>query len=110
MPWVLLDDGFHSNPKVLEVGNAGAGLYARALSYCGDHLTDGYVPMSWARTVAAPKLREQLVTAGLWAEDNGGYQIKDYLEVNPSRAEVEEMRAKKAEAGRKGAKKRWQTR
>lgn len=108
MPWVLLDDGFHSNPKVLAVGNAGAGLYARALSYCGDHLTDGYVPMSWARTAATANLRQHLVDAGLWAEENGGYRIDDYLEVNPSRAEVEERRKKKAEAGRKGAEKRWQ--
>lgn len=132
MTYVLLDDKFHSNEKTLEVGNVGAGLYARALSYCGDHLTDGFVPLSWAREAGTPKLRRSLVEAGLWIEvqpgaefhyvsgdesydveiRKPGYFIPDYLALNPTAASVkakrDELSQKRAEAGRKGAMKRWQ--
>jgi hypothetical protein len=121
--WVYLDDKFHSNAKVLEVGNDGAGLYARALSYCGDHLTDGFVPLAWAKTAAPPKLRKKLVDHSMWievkAEDwyevmdgdtpykvaipTAGYFIPDYLMTNPSKARVLDKRSKRQAAGRLGA-------
>src|SRR5947199_68617 len=31
--WSRFDDGFHDNPKILDAGNAGAGLYARSVTY-----------------------------------------------------------------------------
>lgn len=107
MPWVFLDDKFHSNPKVLAAGNAGAGLYARALSYCGDHLTDGFVPEHWAKAAASPKLREKLVHIGIWTVVPGGYQIPDYLKLNPSKEKVLAKRAERSKAGSKGAANRW---
>lgn len=61
-----LDTGFHSNAKVLAIGNAGAGLYARALAYCGDHETDGFVPASWARSAGHKRVRDDLERHGLW--------------------------------------------
>lgn len=51
---------------------------------------------------------EDLVDIGLWEKVNGGYQIHDFLDYNPSRAQVEAERIKKANAGAKGAQKRWQ--
>lgn len=131
MSWVLLDDKFHSNEKTLEVGNAGAGLYARALSYCGDHLTDGFVPAGWSREAGSPALRRKLIDGGMWIEVKGGemfhyvsgddsyvveirkpgYFIPDFLALNPTRDSVlakrNELSQKRAEAGRKGALKRW---
>lgn len=130
MPFALLDDKFHSNGKVMAAGNAGAGLYARALSYCADHLTDGFVPDAWARHAGTKTLVDKLTKTGLWRPVLGensftirktkgvdltitvtgkGFFIPDYLEHNPTRAEVEAKRKTKAEAGRKGAHKRWQT-
>ena len=107
MSWVYLDDKFHSNPKVVSAGNAGAGLYAKSLSYCGDHLTDGFVPMPWARVMGSPTLRAKLVDVGLWQEEHGGYRIAGYLELNPSREDVLRKRQERSEAGKKGAAKRW---
>lgn len=95
MAWVRLDDKFHSNPKVLDAGLDGSGLYARALAYCGDHLTDGFVPMSWAKQTAPKRVCDKVSAAGLWTptEDGRGYRIPDYLEIgNPSRDQVEERR------------------
>ena len=92
MPWVRLDDKLHSHPKILRVGNEGAGLYARALSYCGDLLTDGFVPAEWVKGVATAKLARTLMAAGLWQEVDGGFQIPDFLDLNPSREQVESKR------------------
>ena len=97
MSWIFLDDKFHSNPKVVAAKLDGAGLYARALAYCGDHLTDGYVPKEWAEEVAPKRLRQRLADVGLWTENGGRYHIPDYLDFNPSRMEVEEKRRKEAE-------------
>ena len=107
MSWVRLDDKFHSNPKVVAVGNAGAGAYARALSYCADHLTDGMVPAAWFKSVAPPKLRARMIEVGLVIETPIGFKIEDYLTLNPSKADVLEKRAKRAAAGKVGADARW---
>lgn len=131
MSWVLLDDKFHANPKVTSVGNKGAGLYARALSYCGDNLTDGFVEAGWAREVGGAPLCKKLAEVGLWINVQGGevfvfetdagpytvsipgkgFFIVDYLTMNPTRSHVElqrgELRKKRSEAGKKGAEARW---
>lgn len=133
MSFVLLDDKFHSHPKRTEVGLSGAGLFACALSYCGDHLTDGFVPGGWAHEIASRPLCKRLVVAGFWIEVapgdgpylyvsgdesygveivKAGYFIPDYLVLNPNREAVlskrSELSAKRSEAGKKGAAKRWQ--
>lgn len=114
MAWVYLDDEFHSNPKIVQAGLDAAGLYARALSYCGAYLTDGFVPGGWANEAAGRKhaLPQKMVELGLWNTVTGGFQIRDYLEFNPAREVILAKRAAtsatRAEAGRKGASSRWQ--
>jgi len=105
--WVKLDDKFHSNAKVYTVGNEGAGLYARALSYCADHLTDGFVPIAWVQSIASDKLADKLTSAQMWRPVDGGFFIDGYVELNPSKAELEAKRQAKREAGKRGAEKRW---
>ena len=133
MTFVLLDDKFHSHAKTAEVGNAGAGLFTRALSYCGDHLTDGFVPRGWAHEIGKRPLCRKLVDAGFWIEvepgagpfvyvagndtytvqiTKPGYFIPDYLISNPSRQTVlarrDDLSKKRSDAGKKGAQARWQ--
>lgn len=90
MSWAKLDDKFWANPKVDAVGLDAVGLYAVALSYCGDQLTDGFVPEPRAVSLARGRRRlvKALVDGGLWAEVEGGYRVVDYLDYNPSRSEV----------------------
>jgi len=110
MPFTRLDDNFHSHPKVVRAGLDGAGLYARSLSYCGDYLTDGFVPSEWVEGVCGSRSRalpQRLVEAGLWELVEGGYQIPDYLEFNDAREDVLRWRAERSAGGRKGARKRW---
>jgi hypothetical protein len=58
-------------------------------------LTDGFIPKDRVARLA-PRVREshiaELVDADLWAPVVGGWSIHDYLEYNPSRAEVNERR------------------
>lgn len=106
MAWVKLDDKFWADPRVEEVGNEAAGAFARMLSYCGDHLTDGIVSAAKANYIARRKIVDRLAEFGLIVKRGDGWIIPDYLDFNPSRSEVEVMRAQRAEAGRKGGSKR----
>lgn len=121
MTWARLEDKFHSNPKVVEAGNAATGLFACALSYCGDHLTDGHVPKGWAVKSGTAKERRVLVDVRLWLQvkkgdvaevvvrrqgqeaftvtvvmPSDGFFIRDFLDFNPSRGEVEAKREQNA--------------
>lgn len=107
MSWVSIDDQFHSNPKVVAAGLAGAGLFARAIAYCGAHLTDGHVPRNWALEAGGKKLCQTLVEENLWVETERGYFMAAYLEFNPSREQVLARREERSQAGAKGAAKRW---
>jgi len=76
-----------------------------ALSYCNDHLTDGFIPreqvsrLITATPSRALRLANALVTAGLW-EDRGadGFQVHDYLDWNDSADEVRKKRGAITEA------------
>lgn len=129
MSWGKLDDQFHSHPKVIAAENDGAGVYARALSYCAAYYTDGFVAKTWAATIAKKPLLAKVTRSGLWVEvkagewvevedrrDSGnrklddvrlliredGFFIPDYLHHNPTRVEAELAQAKRRSAGRKG--------
>lgn len=93
MAWTKLDDGFWSNPKIVAAGNEAAGAYVRCLSYCGQHGTDGKVPIDVARFIARPKVLDQLLEVSLLEQNGSGYVIPDYLEFNPSAEKVAEERA-----------------
>lgn len=110
MPWVKLDDDFYSHPKLMTVGLAATGLYARGLSYAGRYSTDGYLPEMWVRGQLAgekPDLIKRLVDAGLWRVVDGGWLIPNFLENNFSRtaadAHKERVRKVRSEAGKRGA-------
>jgi hypothetical protein len=102
MSWTKLDDRFWSNPKVVAAENEAVGVYARMLSYCGGHLTDGHVPGQIARFLGSPKALRRLVETKLIAERGDDFEVVGYLECNPSAAEAEELRRRKREAGRVG--------
>ena len=104
MPWAKIDDGFTDHPKVIEAGPLASWLYVCGLTYCARLLTDGFVPTGQVRKLAdvdgAMELADKLVSVGLWTRVEGGFQIHDYLEYNPS--------AEKVKAERKAAQERMQ--
>lgn len=98
MPWAKLDDTFHAHPKTAEAGTLGVGLFAIALSHCSQYLTDGFVSEAVLRRLIPDvedpmAVAERLVKAGYFETANGGFQIHDYLDYNPSRAKVLKERA-----------------
>lgn len=104
MPWFRLDDNFDTHPKLVEVGPQAACVFVRGLCYSNRDLTDGVISKAVARELAGgrTKLESALVAVGLWHLDVGGYRIHDFLDFQPSRADVLEVRAKKAAAGHVG--------
>jgi hypothetical protein len=102
MSWFKVEDGFHSHPKVRQAGNAAVGLWLRCATYSAHYLTDGYVEESVARQYGTRREIERLVTSQLWVANGSGFVIPDYLEYNPSAAEVIKRRADWSEAKRAG--------
>ena len=119
MSWVRIEDTFPDHPKAARAGLAGVGLYIAGLCYCARLLTDGHIPEPIvSKLTGLPRhqtrdLVDRLVKAGLWDLADGGYQVHDYLDYQPTRAQVVASRAEthdaKVRAGRSGAAKRWQT-
>lgn len=126
MTWVRLDDQFPKHPKVAAAGPLAGWLHVCGLCYCNQYLTDGFVPRAVAHSlthyehvgletasaeggligfgndVTCEWMASVLCEHGVWERVEGGYQIHDYLDYQPSRAEVEELRAKKQAAGQAG--------
>lgn len=106
MTWTKIDDQFYDHPKVVAAGPLGVALFVCGLSYCSRHLTDGFISTTQVRRlidIDNPRdVAEKLVAVGLWERRDGGYQVHDYLEYNPSRAKVEAIRQVRMEAGREG--------
>lgn len=105
-PWARLDDQFHAHPRTLMAGFDANGLYARALSYCANYLTDGFVPAEWVDAQGGKKLATKLVDTRFFEQIEGGYLILGYLEYNPSREQIEAERER--ERGKKSRGKRRQ--
>lgn len=114
MVWFKVDDKLHAHNKVRKVlaeEPAALALWTVAGSWSADNLQDGFVPdhqIPWLMPANGEQLAQMLVTARLWRRVKGGYRFHqwekdgDGTRRNPTRAEVELERQKKAEAGRKG--------
>jgi hypothetical protein len=104
MAWLRIDDQFFSHPKVLAAGNEAIGLWVRLLTWSGAHLTDGFVPFHATilfQNRALKRNLTRLVKVGLLHETEGGYNIHDYLEWNPSASQVLDEREKNAARARR---------
>jgi hypothetical protein len=94
--WLRIDDRIRTHPKIVRAGLSGW-VHLCGICYCREHLTDGLIPFE-ALPMLTPGVpdttphEERLVKVGLWVREVDGYQIHDFLEWNPSRAEVEAIR------------------
>ena len=98
--WVKIDDSLDGHPKFLQAWDAApasVGLWPQALAWAGRHLTDGHVSAEYVlgRT-SSRRQRDQLtgalVESQLWVPNGSGWQIHDFTDFNPSRAQVEARR------------------
>ena len=120
MTWFRLDDGWLDHPKMRAVGRDGRDLWVGAGTFCSQQLTDGIIPKSAVPLIAAKvevarhkAAAALLVEHGLWIDHGDRFEMRAFLEYNPSAAAAHhkraELSAKRAAAGRKGAQERWQT-
>jgi hypothetical protein len=102
--WSKIDDKLHSSQQARTAGLEGIGLWTLAESYCGDQLTDGFIPSWWVfkemgKTKGA-KLADRLVAAEIWEPaqlgDEKGWNSVGFLPRNKSREWVLADRAKTA--------------
>ena len=114
MVWARLDDQFHDHPKLAEFDPdlmlPAVGLHMLAISWCADRLTDGFIPAMQPRRLAGgvvDNLTAELVRVGLWDKHPKGFEIHDYLDYNPSKAQVEATQEAQKTGGRLGAQRRW---
>jgi hypothetical protein len=96
MVWFKVDDAFDDHPKALAAGNAAIGLWTRCGAYSSRYLLEGFVPAEVARIKGTKAEIARLVTVGLWREVDGGYQMHDFLDYNPSEELTKARRAKTA--------------
>lgn len=97
--WSKISDDFFRNPKIVAVGRDARDLHIVAICHANEHLTDGFIASHYLRRLAADaeidtvqECVTRLVSGGLWHETEGGWQIHDFLEYNPSREEVLKQR------------------
>lgn len=121
MGWGVVDDGFYSHPKVVDLilnpnvdGVRALGVWPFALSWACRHTKDkpadeqGVIParmiQSWDRLLGrVPEAAEALADARLWDRlPHGAYRIHDFREW----AQLEKREKAQAD-GRRGAAKRW---
>lgn len=114
MTWARVDENAPLHPKLVRAGFAAVGLWLAGLCHSNRLLSDGFIakkdlfslfPSAHKRALKNAVTR--LVTVGLWHEIEAGYMIHDFLDYNPSRAEVLERRRIAKEAGKRGATLRW---
>ena len=93
MTWFKVDDGFWSHPKTLALSSGAVALWTRAGSYCGKHLTDGYVSAAILPMLQGSEAEaDELVAAGLWWPCEGGWTFHDWTVYQDTREAVERRR------------------
>jgi hypothetical protein len=103
------------HPKTDGLSPAAKWTLIEIWAYCGRNRTDGHVSESRWLTFGTRVIRDQLLRIpagykhGFVEKVDGGYLAHDYAGPDGhqrSRAEIDELSAKRAEAGRRGGSKR----
>lgn len=116
MPWVRFDDGFPSHRKIEPLSDGAYRLHTSAIFWSSRQLTDGCIPkrdlvFAAPRTMKRPeKFVRELVDAGLWEAVEEGWELHDFLDYQPSKAQVTADRKKTAERQRRWRERHSETR
>jgi hypothetical protein len=105
--WFRLDDNATFHRKTLAAGNEAYGAFCRLGTHSSAQLTDGFVDQAAAMLIAGSQdVLDRLVTVGFLDLAEGGYQLHDFGQYNPSAAAEREKRDRvsqaRKEAGRRG--------
>jgi len=107
--WARIDDNFFSHPKVRRAGKDAVIFYMAALCHSNCYVTEGFIADDVLELIGIQSFQndpkpsaDKLTECGLFIRVEGGYQIHDFLEYNYSRQQINDIKAKRAEAGRQG--------
>jgi hypothetical protein len=107
--YIRVDVLLPEHPKIDLLSRAARWTLVEMWCYCARNRTDGIVTGPRWKTFGTPGDRRQILDAGFADPiELGGYFMHDFTEHQRSRQEIDELAAKRAEAGRKGAAARWQ--
>lgn len=117
MSWVRLDDGAPGHRKIVGLSDAAFRLWIVGLTHCNQQANDGRFSAHAARIMfgylASPELGKgaaaELVAADLWATTDDGYEVRNYLEYQPSKAERDSANKAAAERMRNMRARRYQS-
>lgn len=97
MVWFKVDDQLHDHRKTRAAGKAAMGVWVLAGSWCGDRLSDGFVPTSVLTRWGTHGDAQRLVEAGLWEpcqqDGEDGWRFHNWAEFQPSKLGVQADRA-----------------
>ena len=128
MTWVRVDDSFYDHAKFTQAGPLGIAQWVTGLAWSNRNQKDGFIPTMIARRLLdwdgvawqmwmgetfgggedadGIDVSNHLVACGLWESVEGGYQVHDYHDYQPSSEEIQAKRLalskQRAEAGRRG--------
>ena len=93
--WVRVENTMPESLKVAPLTDRSFRLWMHALCYCSRAKTDGRVPAALVLSLSPSANRrsvDELVNAGLFEPVEDGYLVHDYLDYNPSRARIRELK------------------
>ncbi len=102
MSWLRIDDKFVRHPKIAPLTDKAFRIHVEALCHAAEFLTDGRIPRTYIRPSARTR---ELEEAGLWHKDGDGWTVHDWLDYNPTKAEVEDQRSRRAAGNSSGGSK-----
>jgi hypothetical protein len=105
MAWAKLDDQFVEHPRIVPLGDRAFRLHVAAICLSNRKLTDGHISSHDGRILmasvkASRRHTDELVELGVWETNGDGWQIRAYLQWNPTAEYVKERRRKDQERKR----------
>lgn len=107
-PFIKLDVGIRTHPKMLELSDSAQLMFIHLLCYCGQYLTDGNLSAKAVGSLRkTDSVFQELLNAGLVVlRGDGAYVVRDYLKHQSSADEVAARRERNRENGLKGGRPR----
>lgn len=109
--YIRVDVLLPEHPKIEGLSDKAFRVLVELWCYCGRNHTDGIVSEKRWKATGTPRARAELVKAGL-AEPRPGEGCVMHDFVGPdghqrTKADIDELSTRRAQAGRRGAAKRW---
>lgn len=92
--WGYLAYNVYRHPRLSGLSRADLGVFLVSIAWCGDNLTDGFIPKSALPAILgdSPRSANRLIGCKAWERVAGGYQVHDFLDHNESKDKMQAER------------------